>query len=145
MWGASPDLGLRGGDAGQVYVPSAREAIPTSPPPRVRREKQAATKSLKQKDKKLKEVLLQVEDERKMAEQYKEQVPGACPPTPPLPLTLGLSRPGRAPTAPLLTPLGFSRPSRDPTEPPYPLLHTPWPLPGQQGPQGAPTRPLDSP
>lgn len=38
------------------------------------REKQAATKSLKQKDKKLKEVLLQVEDERKMAEQYKEQV-----------------------------------------------------------------------
>uniref|UniRef100_A0A2K6GSG8 Myosin-10 n=1 Tax=Propithecus coquereli TaxID=379532 RepID=A0A2K6GSG8_PROCO len=37
------------------------------------REKQAATKSLKQRDKKLKEVLLQVEDERKMAEQYKEQ------------------------------------------------------------------------
>uniref|UniRef100_A0A8D1ZLV1 Myosin-11 n=1 Tax=Sus scrofa TaxID=9823 RepID=A0A8D1ZLV1_PIG len=37
------------------------------------REKQAATKSLKQKDKKLKEVLLQVEEERKMAEQYKEQ------------------------------------------------------------------------
>uniref|UniRef100_A0A2K5LT44 Myosin heavy chain 11 n=1 Tax=Cercocebus atys TaxID=9531 RepID=A0A2K5LT44_CERAT len=37
------------------------------------REKQAAAKSLKQKDKKLKEVLLQVEDERKMAEQYKEQ------------------------------------------------------------------------
>lgn len=29
---------------------------------------------LKQKDKKLKEVLLQVEDERKMVEQYKEQV-----------------------------------------------------------------------
>lgn len=38
------------------------------------REKQATAKSLKQKDKKLKEVLLQVEDERKMAEQYKEQV-----------------------------------------------------------------------
>lgn len=38
------------------------------------REKQAAAKSLKQKDKKLKEVLLQVEDERKAAEQYKEQV-----------------------------------------------------------------------
>ncbi|XP_060030089.1 myosin-11 [Erinaceus europaeus] len=37
------------------------------------REKQAVAKSLKQKDKKLKEVLLQVEDERKMAEQYKEQ------------------------------------------------------------------------
>lgn len=37
------------------------------------REKQATAKSLKQKDKKLKEVLLQVEDERKMAEQYKEQ------------------------------------------------------------------------
>uniref|UniRef100_Q63862-2 Isoform 2 of Myosin-11 n=1 Tax=Rattus norvegicus TaxID=10116 RepID=Q63862-2 len=37
------------------------------------REKQAATKLLKQKDKKLKEVLLQVEDERKMVEQYKEQ------------------------------------------------------------------------
>nr|XP_045377191.1 myosin-11 isoform X4 [Camelus bactrianus] len=37
------------------------------------RDKQAATKSLKQKDKKLKEALLQVEEERKMAEQYKEQ------------------------------------------------------------------------
>lgn len=41
--------------------------------PRVRREKQATAKALKQKDKKLKEALLQVEDERKMAEQYKEQ------------------------------------------------------------------------
>lgn len=40
----------------------------------MRREKLAAAKSLKQKDKKLKEVLLQVEDERKAAEQYKEQV-----------------------------------------------------------------------
>lgn len=53
---------------------TAREAGPT-PSVSVRREKQAAAKSLKQKDKKLKEVLLQVEDERKMAEQYKEQVP----------------------------------------------------------------------
>lgn len=31
-------------------------------------------KSVKQKDKKLKEALLQVEDERKQAEQYKDQV-----------------------------------------------------------------------
>lgn len=46
----------------------------------MRREKLAAAKSLKQKDKKLKEVLLQVEDERKAAEQYKEQV--HCPPPP---------------------------------------------------------------
>ena len=45
-----------------------------TPLPHVCREKQAAAKSLKQKDKKLKEVLLQVEDERKAAEQYKEQV-----------------------------------------------------------------------
>ncbi|KAM3915796.1 myosin-11 isoform 4-T4 [Leptodactylus fuscus] len=37
------------------------------------RDKQASLKSLKQKDKKLKEALLQVEDERKQAEQYKDQ------------------------------------------------------------------------
>ncbi|XP_061455624.1 myosin-11 isoform X2 [Rhineura floridana] len=37
------------------------------------REKQVAAKTLRQKDKKLKEVLLQVEDERKQAEQYKDQ------------------------------------------------------------------------
>lgn len=53
-----------------------------SPLPRLCREKQAAAKSLKQKDKKLKEALLQVEDERKMAEQYKEQV-GRRPALPP--------------------------------------------------------------
>ena len=47
------------------------------------REKQAVAKSLKQKDKKLKEVLLQVEDERKAAEQYKEQVPCHLGPLPP--------------------------------------------------------------
>lgn len=51
--------------------------------PCVRREKQAAAKSLKQKDKKLKEALLQVEDERKMAEQYKEQVTAPWPPAQP--------------------------------------------------------------
>lgn len=49
-------------------------------PPPLRREKQAAAKSLKQKDKKLKEALLQVEDERKAAEQYKEQVRGTAGP-----------------------------------------------------------------
>lgn len=37
------------------------------------RDKQASLKSVKQKDKKLKEALLQVEDERKQAEQYKDQ------------------------------------------------------------------------
>uniref|UniRef100_A0A8C4YIF2 Myosin heavy chain 11 n=1 Tax=Gopherus evgoodei TaxID=1825980 RepID=A0A8C4YIF2_9SAUR len=37
------------------------------------REKQVTAKTLRQKDKKLKEVLLQVEDERKQAEQYKDQ------------------------------------------------------------------------
>ena len=62
--------------------------------PYVRREKQATAKSLKQKDKKLKEALLQVEDERKMAEQYKEQVTTPAPhPAPQAPphtrLTLG--------------------------------------------------------
>lgn len=38
------------------------------------RDKQAAAKALRQKDKKLKDALLQVEDERKQAEQYKDQV-----------------------------------------------------------------------
>ncbi|KAI4832052.1 hypothetical protein KUCAC02_015036 [Chaenocephalus aceratus] len=37
------------------------------------REKQASAKGLRQKDKKLKELIIQVEDERKQAEQYKEQ------------------------------------------------------------------------
>ncbi|XP_075035862.1 myosin-11 isoform X3 [Mixophyes fleayi] len=37
------------------------------------RDKQTSVKSLRQKDKKLKEALLQVEDERKQAEQFKEQ------------------------------------------------------------------------
>uniref|UniRef100_A0A672VBW9 Myosin heavy chain 11 n=1 Tax=Strigops habroptila TaxID=2489341 RepID=A0A672VBW9_STRHB len=37
------------------------------------RDKQAAAKTLRQKDKKLKDALLQVEDERKQAEQYKDQ------------------------------------------------------------------------
>ncbi|XP_069839791.1 myosin-11 isoform X3 [Dendropsophus ebraccatus] len=37
------------------------------------RDKQASLKSVKQKDKKLKEALLQVEDERKQAEQFKDQ------------------------------------------------------------------------
>ncbi|KAM4698822.1 myosin-11 [Rhinophrynus dorsalis] len=37
------------------------------------RDKQSSLKTLRQKDKKLKEALLQVEDERKQAEQYKEQ------------------------------------------------------------------------
>lgn len=52
-----------------------REALPylNLPCLPVRRDKQATAKSLKQKDKKLKEALLQVEDERKMAEQYKDR------------------------------------------------------------------------
>lgn len=79
IWGRSLSVGLRTGahgahSASRGCAPTAREADPT-PSVSVRREKQAAAKSLKQKDKKLKEVLLQVEDERKMAEQYKEQVP----------------------------------------------------------------------
>lgn len=49
------------------------ECVNLALPPR---EKQAAAKTLRQKDKKLKEVLLQVEDERKQAEQYKDQVRG---------------------------------------------------------------------
>lgn len=39
------------------------------------RDKQVAAKSLRQKDKKLKDLIMQVEDERKQAEQYKDQVP----------------------------------------------------------------------
>lgn len=38
------------------------------------RDKQAVAKGLRQKDKKLKDLMIQVEDERKQAEQYKEQV-----------------------------------------------------------------------
>lgn len=38
------------------------------------RDKQASAKSVRQKDKKLKDLLMQVEDERKQAEQYKDQV-----------------------------------------------------------------------
>lgn len=38
------------------------------------REKQASAKSMRQKDKKLKDLMMQVEDERKQAEQYKDQV-----------------------------------------------------------------------
>ncbi|XP_061088261.1 myosin-11a isoform X1 [Conger conger] len=37
------------------------------------REKQASAKNLRQKDKKLKDLLIQVEDERKQSEQYKDQ------------------------------------------------------------------------
>lgn len=42
------------------------------------RERQAGAKNLRQKEKKLKDLTLQVEDERKQAQQYKEQV---APPT----------------------------------------------------------------
>lgn len=38
------------------------------------RDKQATAKGLRQKDKKLKDLMMQVEDERKQAEQYKDQV-----------------------------------------------------------------------
>lgn len=38
------------------------------------RERAAANKTLRRSEKKLKEVLLQVEDERRHADQYKEQV-----------------------------------------------------------------------
>lgn len=38
------------------------------------REKQASAKALRQKDKKLKDLIMQVEDERKQGEQYKDQV-----------------------------------------------------------------------
>jgi myosin protein heavy chain len=38
------------------------------------REKQATAKGMRQKEKKLKDLMIQVEDERKQAEQYKDQV-----------------------------------------------------------------------
>lgn len=89
------------------YRPSEK---PSSP--RVRREKQAAAKSLKQKDKKLKEVLLQVEDERKAAEQYKEQVS-----------LLQQRWTSRRPSGPGLPPMGPSNgppASASPQNPPWP-------------------------
>ena len=51
-----------------VFVPPRG---PLLPPPR---EKQASAKGLRQKDKKLKDLMIQVEDERKQSEQYKDQV-----------------------------------------------------------------------
>ena len=48
-----------------------------------RRERQAAYKQVRRTEKKLKDVLLQVDDERRNAEQYKDQVSrggaGPCP------------------------------------------------------------------
>lgn len=48
-----------------------------------RRERQAACKQVRRTEKKLKDVLLQVDDERRNAEQYKDQVSrggaGPCP------------------------------------------------------------------
>lgn len=38
------------------------------------RDKQANAKSIRQKDKKLKDLIIQVDDERKQSEQYKDQV-----------------------------------------------------------------------
>lgn len=38
------------------------------------RDKQVTAKSMRQKDKKLKDLMMQVEDERKQGEQYKDQV-----------------------------------------------------------------------
>lgn len=38
------------------------------------RERQAIAKAMRQKDKKLKELINQIEDERKQMEQYKDQV-----------------------------------------------------------------------
>lgn len=39
-----------------------------------RRERQANAKNLRQKEKKLKDLTVQMEDERKQAQQYKDQV-----------------------------------------------------------------------
>ena len=47
------------------------------PPPPPRRERAAANKIVRRTEKKLKEVALQVEDERRHADQYKEQVSGS--------------------------------------------------------------------
>lgn len=44
------------------------------------RERAAANKSVRRSEKKLKEVLMQVEDERRHADQYKEQVSGSSGP-----------------------------------------------------------------
>lgn len=55
------------------------------------RERQANGKNLRQKEKKLKDLSIQMEDERKQAQQYKDQVEQrkATPPSPSL-LTLAL-------------------------------------------------------
>lgn len=54
------------------------EAVPAEPH-LLCRERQAASKQVRRAEKKLKDVLLQVEDERRNAEQYKDQVcSGLC-------------------------------------------------------------------
>uniref|UniRef100_A0AAQ4RH62 Myosin heavy chain 11 n=1 Tax=Gasterosteus aculeatus aculeatus TaxID=481459 RepID=A0AAQ4RH62_GASAC len=58
--------GTAGGAAGAGEQVRNRERL-------IKLEKQASAKTVRQKDKKLKELILQVEDERKQAEQYKDQ------------------------------------------------------------------------
>lgn len=49
-------------------------SFPLNSCPSCLRDKQTTAKNMRQKDKKLKDLMLQVEDERKQAEQYKDQV-----------------------------------------------------------------------
>ncbi|KAK2121521.1 Myosin-9 [Saguinus oedipus] len=50
-----------------------KEGVPSEPPCLPHRERQAACKQVRRTEKKLKDMLLQVEDERRNAEQYKDQ------------------------------------------------------------------------
>lgn len=59
------------------------------------RERQAAAKNLRQKEKKLKDLSVQIEDERKQAQQYKDQVTMATFRAPPK--RLSQSDPGPIP------------------------------------------------
>lgn len=57
-----------------IYIYFSYTRVPLWTPLSSLREKQASAKSIRQKDKKLKDLVIQVEDERKQAEQYKDQV-----------------------------------------------------------------------
>lgn len=56
------------------WLDPLKEDVPSEPPCLSCRERQAACKQVRRTEKKLKDVLLQVDDERRNAEQYKDQV-----------------------------------------------------------------------
>lgn len=57
-----------------ILLGTVRGKLLSEPPVFVFRERQAASKQVRRAEKKLKDILLQVDDERRNAEQFKDQV-----------------------------------------------------------------------